>query len=249
MSARTISPASATTATLPVSLRGADGPVADLVVVDGTSGWTDRLRGALARGPRGALLIDPRTEDAATVRALAGSGSRIALGERYAGNPAIAALLEQRPEPLAAPGAITGAVTGPDRKHAALELLRLLRALGLRVAELRRVDAAGATLLLGRSNEGASIALHAIEGGRERAELRIRSFAGVATLELPPATSARPALVRIVDEAGERMLPTIYETAERAALRALVAEEASAADALGGLADDLELLAGAAGVA
>lgn len=249
MSALTVTPASAVTATLPVSLRASAEADADLVVIDGTTSWTEPLAAALARSPRGVLLIDPIAEPADAVRAVAAEAglTRVLIADRYAGNPAVAALVERAPASLKTPTSITGVVVGADRARAALEALRLLRALDFTVAELRRIDASGAVLLLGRTSAGASIALHAIEAVDERAELRVRTFDGAATLTLTPATSARPAAVHLIDANGALRLPTVYETAHRAGLRALVAD-GSNADDLDGFIEDLELLADASSI-
>ncbi len=249
MSALTVNPASAVTATLPVSLSASAESDADLIVIDGTTSWTEPLRAALARAPRGVLLIDPIAEPADDARAVAAEAglARVFVADRYAGNPAIAALVERAPAALQAPASITGTVVGADRNRSALEAIRLLRALGLEIAELSRVDASGAVLLLGRTSAGASIALHAIESIDERAELRLRSFDGAVTLALAPATSARPAVVHIIDANGALQLPTIYETAHRAGLRALVSD-GSHQDGFDGLIEDFELLADASSI-
>jgi len=67
-------------------------------------------------------------------------------------------------------------------------------------------------------------------------------------VSVPHPHSAAPAVARRTDEAGERLLPTEFEGASRAAwrrLRALLRDGAGRAADLSELAEDLALLRGA----
>ncbi len=224
---------------------GADAQVA---VVDGADprGWDRAAGAALDAGAETVAVLDPAPIPAD--RAAAVDGGRVLLSETFAGHPAVARLVERAGAQLSAAGSasLLGVGTAAVREQL-LEQLRLLRAIGYREVRVRDVQLASSSgLISATARYGDAEQLLRLQIARSsvapaRLELRAIGATAVVALELPCSTTARPARAEVVDADGALRLPDVYETAHRAAWRALAAG-GERSDALPGLVDDLRLL-------
>ncbi|WP_022901175.1 hypothetical protein [Humibacter albus] len=205
-----------TLAALPRSFAPAtDVEHADVVVIDGASGWTDRL-------PQGGsahvvIVVEPG------MPVLARLPLPVVADRAYAGNPVVEtlsapidgvgvhALLELR--------ATVPVADGPD--SGLLPLLALARA-----ATGRGVVSAHVTLRTARTlvaqgalDGGRPVLIHVVATNAERPEavLRVVDASTSLTVSLPSSVAARPAIVTVSSPAGATQWPTVWETSHRAA--------------------------------
>lgn len=237
-------------ASLPRSLRLArDGEVAQVVLVDGASGWTDRARTVVAGGAARVAVVEPVVDEPADVAALAEAVERggvdFALFEALPDNPALAGLCDRLADGLDE--------VVIDGEAAALEVVlfaqvRLLRALGF---EGLRLESAGvsthAFILDGDGRLGGSLLRLRLTGvmgaAPARMALTVHGAAAAVRLEWQDGAEARPVEIAIADAAGLLRLPAIHEGGHRHALRSWLHERGARADGsvLQGFADDLVL--------
>lgn len=230
----------ATLASLPLSFAAAT-ELAELVVVDGGEGWSERIAAA---GPvRAAIVVEPRaTGDPGGVpividRSLAGNPVMPAIAARLA-DIDTAALLEVR----------ISAGVDAELRDILTEAIALSRAVtGSALAELRSLDRGhrGATLR-GRDASGRPVLLSVTLSDSVVPSARVRAIAQERSLDahLPARGAARPARLTVSGPEGAMLLPTLYETAHRAAwrrtLRVLRGEEPG--DQADDIRADLELV-------
>ncbi|MGW4966854.1 hypothetical protein ACWEPL_57345 [Nonomuraea sp. NPDC004186] len=244
----------ATLASLPKYFRPATpgGPTTGTVVAVPT---LTALRAALDARPTGILLAGVAGVAAggvADVRELAGraaaAGVPVVVAGPWALDPAVAALAGALDAEDASLIEVTATVpAGSSPPDVLLDQLALLRtAIGpARAVEVIQADAHGH---LARAHVG-DVPVHlaaAVSGlGTRRARLDVLGPAVQWRLSFPDPATARPATVARTDADGERLLPTLYESAYRAAwrhLHAAVTDGATPPYSLHDLADDLDLL-------
>ncbi|MGV9384249.1 hypothetical protein ACWDRB_51120 [Nonomuraea sp. NPDC003707] len=210
------------------------------------------LRAALDARPTGILLAGVAAGGVADVRELAGraaaAGVPVVVAGPWALDPAVAALAGALDAEDASLIEVTATVpAGSSPPDVLLDQLALLRtAIGpARAVEVIQADAHGH---LARAHVG-DVPVHlaaAVSGlGTRRARLDVLGPAVQWRLSFPDPATARPATVARTDADGERLLPTLYESAYRAAwrhLHAAVTDGAAPPYSLHDLADDLDLL-------
>ncbi|MEV6037872.1 hypothetical protein AB0L65_42450 [Nonomuraea sp. NPDC052116] len=239
----------ATLASLPKYFRPATpgGPIIGTVTAVPTLAT---LRGALDARPTGTLLAE--VAGVADVRELAeraaAAGIPVVVAGPWALDPAVAALAGALDAEDASLIEVTATVpAGSSPTDVLLDQLALLRtAIGpARGVEVIQADAHGH---LARAHVG-DVPVHlaaAVSGlGTRRARLDVLGPAVQWRLSFPDPATARPATVVRTDADGERLLPTLYESAYRAAwrhLHAAVTDGTVPPYSLHDLADDLDLL-------
>lgn len=214
---------SRTLATLPISYAPAEpGSVPQVMLVAGTGDWERRAADAIESGCRGIIVADPEPTAIDGVVALAdlvdSRGAVIAFSERYAGNATLRRHRHMLAQHMSAVSTVIVTQTGPFASPAAtaLDVVRTLRALDLaphmtalwtvgRTAILR--GTAGPVLIEGMATAGSA-------GIRQHIEAL--GFSRTLRFDLPGDGNARPADIRIANGRGERKLPGIYESADRA---------------------------------
>ncbi|MFI9839022.1 hypothetical protein ACIHFD_18450 [Nonomuraea sp. NPDC051941] len=241
----------ATLASLPKYFRPATpgGPIIGTVTAVPT---LTALRAALDARPTGILIAGVAGGGVADVRELAGraaaAGVPVVVAGPWALDPAVAALAGALDTEDASLIEVTATVpAGSSPPDVLLDQLALLRtAIGpARAVEVIQADAHGH---LARAHVG-DVPVHlaaAVSGlGTRRARLDVLGPAVQWRLSFPDPATARPATVARTDADGERLLPTLYESAYRAAwrhLHAAVTDGAAPPYSLHDLADDLDLL-------
>jgi len=232
-------------ASLPLSFMLADSAT-DVALVGGAPGWVEK---ALQRTGSGAVVIvhDPAPVASSSIDALIGDArDRLRMAETFAGNPALAQLVQRCDDLLSAVRTIRMYALGTDVRTSLLEQIRVLTAIGWQSFEV--IDAQIAPsggLITGRcTRHGGSVLARlqvSVSTNARHHSLRAYSADAALKVDLPDAVTARPARVEAVTTEGALILPTIYETAHRATLRAVGIEGAP----LGQLASyraDLETL-------
>lgn len=246
-------------ASLPLSLAESAEP-GELVAVDGRGdGWAGYLAAALASGARGVLLVAPAPgADPDVVAALAGEASArgvsVVVQTAWATDPGVDAYAEAVGDDLADTVLFDVLSTvdsaDPDRPTLPammLDQLQLLRALGLQlsaVAVSRWLP--GSVTVIGSVGGGTAV-LTAVVGGGSAAHIRFtaRGSATESQLVVYGSADARPAEAELTGASGTLRLPSLYESAARAAWRRLHTSvtRSEPLDELTGLAADLRLLA------
>ncbi|MEU6787820.1 hypothetical protein ABZ912_52250 [Nonomuraea angiospora] len=240
----------ATVASLPRYFRpAAGGPITGTVTAVPTP---TALRAALDARPTGILLAGVSAQGVTGVRELAeraaAAGIPVVVAGPWALDPAVTALAGALDAEDASLVEVTATVpAGSSPTDVLLDQLALLRtAIGpARAVEVIQADAHGH---LARAHVG-DVPVHlaaAVSGlGTRRARLDVLGPAVQWRLSFPDPATARPAAVVRTDADGERLLPTLYESAYRAAwrhLHAAVTDGAAPPYSLHDLADDLALL-------
>ena len=236
---------------LPHWLR-ARGDNADVRVVSGDRpDWPERVRTALTPETRAVLLTDVTPAEPAAVRELAETASApVVVHSPWALNPATLDAAEHL-RAAAAASAIIEVFTAQDAAPATMLLaqLALLRTAVGDLTDLRlgRLDADGH---LGSARLGdVPVQLTGVRcAAGPEARLVLRGADEQWRLRYGDPALARPASVVRIDEHGEHLLPTVYESAHRASWRHThaAAEGVTPPYTLHQLADDLSLLPAAA---
>ncbi|ACL38257.1 conserved hypothetical protein [Pseudarthrobacter chlorophenolicus A6] len=223
-------------ASLPATFSpAADGAAApDVAAIAGGPGWTAEALHAIESGSRGVLVVNPVPEDTAQLSAAAeAADTAVVLDLRWASNPALvsqdggpdareafrsalgtAAMLDS--VATAAPG------TDPQRllgEH----LAALLEVTGtLDAVSLLQSGTTGYTFS-GRLANGAPMSAHGVLTAARPAgvDIRLCTADGGVSVRLPEPAAAWPAEVRVTGPHGGLLLPTLYESAHRAAWRRL----------------------------
>jgi hypothetical protein len=215
-------------ASLPLSFTLANGP-SDVALVGGEPGWVER---ALQRIAAGGIVIvrDPSPVASSSVDVLVGeAGDQMVLAETFAGNPALSQLVERCDDLLSTASTIRMHALGADVGTGLLEQIRVLGALGWHSIELIDAQIAPSVgLVTGRCTRRGRTALARLQVSVTSSPrwlcLRAYSADGALKVDLPDAITARPARVEAVTPEGALILPTIYETAHRATMRAIAGE-------------------------
>jgi hypothetical protein len=228
--------AEALAASLPVSVKHA-GEAGDLILVHDRPDWPERLLTAMDRGYRRFLLIDPviPSESALdpVITQARNCRAGIVISETHADNPAVLPFGESLSGPFSV---VTVTGIGTDElANLALQQLRLARRIGLdQFAVIHAVAATNslvATLSAVFGGEDLllrlSIARSDCEPGHHR--LMAHGLSESACVEIASAPTAQPARAFRVTTDGALDLPTFYESAHRAALRAIAGDFGAAA--------------------
>lgn len=226
-------------ASLPESFGPAPGEAAqaaeaDVVVIAGESGWTAEAGRAIEAGARGVVVVNPVPEASGQLAAAAAAaGAAVVLDLRWGSSPA---LVSRDGEPDAR-DAVRGALgtaamldsvataapgTNPDRLLAE-HLAALLPITGpLDGVSTLRSGHTGYTIA-GRLANGSPFSAQGVLTAARPAGVDIRLYTanGGVSVRVPDPDAAWPAEVRAIGPQGEVLLPTLYESAHRAAWRRL----------------------------
>jgi len=253
-------------ASLPDDFRvTADGERGEVLVVDGRlPDWPALIERSL-QTVRGVMLRDPGVPevpaggDAVEVlRDLAtrsaGASVPVVVDRRWGGAPGVASFAREFGTPTASATSVTVLVVEADLSRsgedAAVDALGLARAAGAAAGRLARFHRRrGSWSAQGATVRGAPLHLMGVLSTAGGGATFTASTASWQTaVSVPHPHSAAPAVARRTDEAGERLLPTEFEGAPRAAwrrLRELLRDGTDRATDLSDLAEDLALLRGA----
>lgn len=239
-------------ASLPVSFAFAQDSAPDVRIVSGDGDWVARAREALAERARGIIVTDPSIVPVESVRALARDAIiPVVLSEAWAGNPAVTEVRARWGESIRAAMSVECTVTEPldgeERQALLLRQARVLRGLGVRGVVLSGGSVSTrAYSLVGESSTGQQVSLFAVtsSGAPTALTVSLMGDGSSVRVSVPAATSARPAHASRLTPGSGEVLPTIWETAHRAAFRRMhdliVTKKPS--DDLEGFASDLELV-------
>lgn len=226
-----------TVASLPASFGPAlspQTPAADVAVVAGERGWTLESSRAIEAGARGVMVVNPVPEDSRGLAAAAdAAGTAVVLDLRWASSPA---LVSGNGEPdardavrgalgiVALLDSVATAAPGTDPQRLLGEHLAVLQTVAgpLHDVAILRRDMTGYTAS-GRLANGSPFTAQGIltEARRAGADLRLYTQDGGVSITIPDPDAAWPAEVRATGPQGEVLLPTLYESAHRAAWRRL----------------------------
>ncbi|MCX5240402.1 hypothetical protein OG824_34850 [Streptomyces prunicolor] len=224
-----------TLAGLPQWLRRTETGPADVVAVTAdTPDWPDRLRAVLTDDapPRAVLLSRVTPANPATVSELAALADKLGIPVVVDSPWALDPTATEHAERLRA--AAAGAVvvdtvvvvpTAAGRAPAAvlLDQLALVRLVVGPVSGLRVTGLDGRGHTAGAHAGGVPVQLSSVLSplGSTQARLSIRSRGEQWQLRFADPNTARPTAALLIDDAGEQLQPTRYETAHRAAWRQL----------------------------
>jgi len=241
-----------TLATLPLSFRVHDeNASASTVLVSGDGDWATRALRALDAGSRAIIVSDPGMTDPETIVALADrvdqAGAVVELAERYAGDPTLLRHRADLIQHLAATSTIlisqVGGFAQVDR--ATLDMVRTVRVLGLSLGVTHRWQTAHAVVVRGMVGDKLFEGMATMGNAGVGQRLEALGFGRTLRLSLRGDGSARPSDVRIANAKGERKLPDVFESVDRAAWqRALTALESGRTNsaALRQFADDIAMI-------
>lgn len=217
-------------ASLPRSVGLVEGPVADIALIDGTDDWTATAMRALDRGARTLMVVEPGPVDPAALSTLAdavdAAGADVRIGSALAEHAAMAGFRDLIDDSF---GELVVDGQGGDGLTATCLLqLRLLRAAGIDNLRLTAIAATQAAFLIeGEGRSGGVTRRLRMTGAMGIGPVRVRIVAhgdgATARLSWRGDAAARPVEVSLADASGLRTLPTIYESGQRTALRALLA--------------------------
>ncbi len=244
-------------ASLPLSYAPAAEITDSVVVVDGRCGWVEATAEAVRHGAAAVVLSRPRPADLTGPTGLGEPGelgelarsrrTAVVVDRGWASNPAVAAAAELIEPYLGPARRLESRVllpVGSDLDQALLDQLALVRGLVGGVTDLRisgwsahgyfaTATAAGTT-----ADTTASLTSVLTGATAATAQTRLLVADGGVDLVIPDGDTARPAQVVHTTPAGATLLPTRYETPQRATwrrLRALLREGTIPSDL-----DDLE---------
>ncbi len=221
-------------ASLPATFGPAEADWADVVVVAGTPGWTADAARTVESGARGVMVINPVPEDTADLAAAAEAArTAVVLDLRWASSPALVSRIS---EPDARDAVRSGlgtaamldsvatAAPGTDSNRLLGEhLATLLTVTGmLDGVRVLRIDPTGYTAT-GRLANGAPFAAQGVLTSARPAgvDIQLYTLDGGVNISVPDPLAAWPAEVRVRGSHGEVLLPTLFESAHRAAWRRL----------------------------
>jgi hypothetical protein len=246
-------------ASLPMSLTE-DPDKAQLLAVDGQlPSWLDTLAAAIRSGIAGVLVARPVAGPSAhDIRAVADAatdaGTTVIVETAWASNPAVPQLAGTVARKIPAIRLIDSLVQMPgdssgQRADVLLDHLTLLRAMTgpLDAVHFATYGTNGYTVNGGQ--QATAVTISAVRSTPRQSAVRMTAYSATAEAHLvvPTGDTAAPAAAWIVDQAGETVQPTRYESASRASWRRLydAAAEHSGEPApdLLDLADDTEFVA------
>jgi len=213
-------------ASLPVSLWwvGAGNEVsADLVAVDGGTGWPRRATEALRQGVQGLLVVEP---DPALPEQVPQAPVPVVIDHRFASNPAVDSAARDfdgwPPEALVEVSALLPDPAGLPRLL--LDQLATVRRLGLPAVDLERLTwSRGGFYVRGSTSSGTPLVFSAHVTAGRPPQLRVRGLAPDSAVELtiPDPGTARPAVLVRTTSDGATTRPTVWESSHRASWRRL----------------------------
>lgn len=233
MNALTVAPcsgiervSSVTLASLPVSYAPAPDPdQASVVVVSGAGDWASVARRRLDRGCGTVIVVHPEPADLGPLEQASGS---VVIDSVWAGNPAVSHAAEEFTARAGSAQLLECRVVSlPGRSLAAnvLDAAALVRALTGPLRDITFVHADSHGLTAAARSNGLEVAVSIVRTNARRpfASARLLTGDGGIELTVPEPGTARPALVTITDPDGLQQLPTIWESAHRAAWRRVAA--------------------------
>jgi hypothetical protein len=233
----------ATLATLPVSFTPSPpSAVPDVTVIDGRTEWPHHAARAIRDGVRGIVVSDPRVTSASTVSELALTAERagvpVELAEPFAGDPAFeehGARIAEQSDGLSGVF-LTENRTDANGAPAALSVLRTLRAMRLDVGVRSIATTAVGLSIVGWAGDTPVLA-HTTRSG-VRSGQRVQGIGATHNIDLVlhGSSNAAPALITITSVSDSSRLPTVYETADRAAWRRVARALESGQQSYGSLA-------------
>lgn len=233
-------------ASLPDRLRLVSKGTADLVAIDGSSEWSDRLIAAINRGARGIMIIDPHPDACLDVPAV---DVPAVVDSAWGWNPAVletaTALADL--DSMSSVDVSVVVATDVDLASTLLHEIMLLRSAGLALDDLSMIRLSARGLdATGWRHDGTRVSISVVQTNAVPPAASIRAISEQRTIELaiPDAATAQPATLHITDADGDRLRPTHFETAHRAAWRALhdLVVTESGSDALTNLAQDAAIV-------
>ncbi|MEO5314575.1 hypothetical protein PV772_10735 [Pseudarthrobacter sp. CC12] len=207
---------------------------ADVAVIAGEAGWTTEAVRAIRSGSRGILVVDPVPEGTTQLAdAARAAGAAVVLDLHWASNPA---LINESGNPDARDAvrgglgtaslmdSVATAAPGTDiQRLLARHFAAVLAVSGpLYGAEVLRSDASGYTVSARLANGAPFTAQGVLTGARPAGvDIHLYTADGGVAVRVPEPDAAWPAEVRATGAHGELLLPTLYESAHRAAWRRL----------------------------
>lgn len=201
---------------------------ADVAYVDGSAGWPARVAEAAESGARGIIVGNPTADAPDLIEELARSiVVPVVLSEGWAGNPTVDGVASLWASSISSATVVESSTTlvrSSGLDEALFRQLRVLRALGFDGVHLSEgAVTSSAYSWVGHARSGAQVVLFGVRSslGAEGLQVDVAGPVDSVRLTLAPPLSARPGLARRVTVEGGELLPTIYETAHRAAFRHL----------------------------
>jgi len=232
--------ARALVASLPASLRLAPAEGADFGLVDAGAAWPLRAEAMVACGIKRVLVVEPTMADPDAVQRLSEvaneRGAMIRFGEGFAGNPALTGFRSWLTEDI-----VLLTATGHGEADVASLLLQQLRLARAAIFSAERVEdavittgAAIVTLAGDLDGRPGILRMNVCRTEAVAAQHRLLAHGPVVTASLTvhDGWNAREAEAAFADSDGLQVRPSIYESAHRAALRALLDEQAQAGEDL-----------------
>jgi hypothetical protein len=216
--------------TLPLSYRPArdvsDDP-GDVHLAFGEGDWTEAVAIAAEAGATCVMVVNPAPcppeRIVALIDRVQASSTRIFLSEAFASDPAVALLRARLTEKATVCNLAAAYMMGIER--ALFDQMRLARALAMPIgAIVDSIETRSSALVTGRTADGTLIRLTVlpmVTDWEPRHRFRAYGANWAARLDLHGDHNARPAEASIIDANGMTLVPTIYETAHRAILRAI----------------------------
>ncbi|MEV4989061.1 hypothetical protein [Pseudarthrobacter sp. LMD1-1-1.1] len=206
----------------------------DVVVIAGEAGWTTEAARAIDSGPRGILVVDPVPEETTQLAdAARAAGAAVVLDLHWASNPALVSGSgdpDARDAVRSALGtaslldSVATAAPGTDvQRLLARHLAAVLAVSGqLHGVSVLRSGTTGYTAT-GRLANGAPFTAQGVLTAARPAGVGIHLYTadGGVDVQVPDPDAAWPAEVRVTGAHGQLLLPTLYESAHRAAWRRL----------------------------
>lgn len=223
----------AVVASLPVSVQpGVASGI--LAAIDGAPGWGHRLDEALDAGARGILVVEPSDAVEFDVDTLSAHAAEkrvpVVLYTRWAQNPMLLSAAEHFRKQAGHAGLLESKNIVQPTARFGNELLAQLALVRAAIDEITIVTPIFSNdhgySLLGTLAGGMRVTLTATRtlALPETATLRLLTPTGSVKLELPGQATAQPGKAFFTNASGAMQLPTLFETAHRAAWRRLHAE-------------------------
>lgn len=215
-------------ASLPVSFR-LDADDARVRVVDGSlPGWASTAHHE-ARAGGEVVVLDPHATDLDALEGLQSlPGHRVVLSDTWAGNPMLTAVADAWGRDLTGVALIEVSIIEPvggvDATDLLLRAIRVLGSMGIEVSEISAPSGSSHGFTAsGRTRTGGIVSVFAVHTDADRPALRVAISSATAAIQvdLPPATTARPAHARRVTTESATELPTIWQTAHRSSFQRL----------------------------
>lgn len=207
---------------------------ADVAVIAGEIGWTAEASQAIEAGARGVMVANPAPEETRRLAAAAeAAGAAVVLDHRWASNPALISA-NGEPDAREAVRSALGTAAMLDSMAVSAPGTDLNRLLGQHLAALLTVAGALDGVRILRSDSTGYTLSGDLPGGAPftaqgvltaacpaGVDIRLYTKDGGVSVKVPDPGAAWPATVRATGPQGEVLLPTLFESAHRAAWRRL----------------------------